>query len=221
MTTSIMTEGLKLQFKGKPVLSLNPPSNKIISMKTALALEEFIPKWLETNVIREITDPIPLHFSILFMRPKKNGKNRPIIDLSDLNLLLYIPKFKMETVAVIASTITGDLWACSVDKKDAYFHVPINWDYHKFLAFKVKNRVFVFQFLPFGLSPAPWAFTRVIRPVKQKLHSLLITIFSFIDDFILFAKSQEELKKAAEVAIKLLQDLGFTINWEKSNLVPS
>ena len=216
-----MSEGLKLQFKEKPVLSINPPANKVISGKTAWNLEDFIPNWLDTGVIREITIPIPLHFSILFMRLKKNGKKRPIIDLSELNKMLYFPSFKMETVAVISNTITGELWACSIDIKDAYFHVPINWEFHKFLAFKVKNRVFVFQFLPFGLSPAPWAFTRVIRPVKKRLHSVGQIIFSFIDDFILFAKSPEELSKAAEAALDLLQKLGFSINWEKSNLVPS
>ena len=96
VATSIMTEGLNLYFQKKPKLSLNPPPNIVISEKTALELDDFIPTWLETNVIREITTPIPLHFSIIFMRPKKNGKKRPIIDLSQLNLLLVIPPFKME-----------------------------------------------------------------------------------------------------------------------------
>ena len=216
-----MTEGLKLQFQQKPVLSLTPPRDIVISEKTARALEVFIPKWLEKQIIREIFVPTPLHFSVLFMKPKKNGKLRPIIDLSRLNRMLYIPHFKMETVAVIGKTITEELWGCSIDIEDAYFHVPINWEYHKFMGFKVRNRVFVFQFLPFGLSPAPWAFTRILKPVKQRLQSLLVVIFSYIDDFILFAHSPEELTENATTAIQLLQQLGFRINWEKSQLTPS
>ena len=110
------------------------------------------------------------------MRLKKNGKKRPIIDLSVLNLHLDFPSFKMETVAVIAKAISTGLWACSIDIQDAYFHVPMNWEFHKFLAFKIENRIFVFQFLPFGLSPAPWVFTRIIKPIKSRLHTLMILI---------------------------------------------
>ena len=167
-----MTEGFRPKFKKEPTLSLEPPPRVTISEKTAVQLDEFIPNWLETGVIREITTPTLLNFSVIFFRPKKNGKKRPIIDLSDLNLLLEVPTFKMETVAVIAKSISENLWACSVDIKVAYFHVPIGWEFHKFLAFKVRNRIFVFQFLPFGLSPAPWAFTRVISPIKKRLHAL-------------------------------------------------
>ena len=127
----------------------------------------------------------------------------------------------METVAVIAKTITEGLWACSIDIQDAYFHVPITWEFHKFLAFKVGNKVFVFQFLPFGLSPAPWVFTRIIKPIKANLHSLMILVFSYLDDFILFAKSPSQLTESANTALELLQSLGFAINWEKSSLKPA
>ena len=217
-----MTEGLRLTFTQKPILSYQPPPELKISEKTSVQLEkEFIPTWLKSGVLREIFIPQLLHFSALFMRPKKNGKNRPIIDLSKLNLLLEIPAFTMETVSIIARSIVEGLWACSIDIKDAYFHLPINWDFHKFFAFKLRNRIFVFQFLPFGLSTAPWAFTRVISPIKKKLHMLMIQIFSYLDDFILFAKSPEELTDAANAALDLLQKLGFTINWEKSALEPA
>ena len=59
------------------------------------------------------------------------------------------------------------------------------------LGVKVRNREVVIQLLPFGLSPAPWAFARVIDQIKYRLHSLFITNYSYIDDFILLAKFPE------------------------------
>ena len=221
VATNIMTKGYKPSFKSMPELTLEPPSSVTISKQTITDLKEFIPIWLKREIIREIFVPTPLHFSRLFMRLKKNGKKRPIIDLSILNLHLDFPTFKMETVAVIAKAISTDLWACSIDIQDAYFHVPMNWEFHKFLAFKIENRIFVFQFLPFGLSPAPWVFTRIIKPIKSRLHTLMILIFSYLDDFILFAESAVLLSDSTKTTLKLLQSLGFTINWEKSSLTPA
>ena len=141
LATKIMTQGLKLFFSQKPTLRVSPPDSYRIAETTLVAMEtNFLPKWEEKQIVREILDPCPMHFSILFMRPKKNGKLRPIIDLSELNKLLVLEKFKMETVEVIAKTIQGIMWACSVDIEDAYFHVPIHWDFHKFLGFKIRNR---------------------------------------------------------------------------------
>ena len=216
-----MTVGFRLHFRKEPELLLNPPSDLIMSESVIARLEPFLPGWLERGVIREITKKIPLHFSRLFTREKKNGKLRPVIDLSQLNRLLVVPTFKMETVAVISRAISENLWAISVDIEDAYFHVPVAWEFHKFLAFKIRRRTFVFQFLPFGLSPAPWAFSRVIKPIKSHLRQLLIAVFSFLDDFVVFAETPKLLLQITEVVLEKLRNLGFRINWEKSNLVPS
>ena len=159
----------------------------------------------------------PFWFSRLITRSKKNGKLRPVIDLSELNRLLKIPTFKMETVPVISRAISGNLWATSVEIEDANFHVPMNWDFHKYLAFKLKRKTYVFQFLPFGLSPAPWGFSRIIKPNKRRLHNHLISI---LDDFIILAKSPTSTLEAAGTVLDL-QSLGFKLNWKKSSLTPS
>ena len=61
-------------------------------------IETFIPWWIKRDIIREILVPQPLYFSRMFSVLKKNGKVRPIIDLSALNKMLCIPSFRMETV---------------------------------------------------------------------------------------------------------------------------
>ena len=46
---------------------------------------------------------------------------------------------------------TGD-WVMSIDFKDAYFHISINLQSRKFLAFYVQGKAYQFKALPFGLS---------------------------------------------------------------------
>ena len=43
----------------------------------------------------------PGYYSIIFVRPKKNGKLRPIIDLSILNKHIITPTFRMENAQSI------------------------------------------------------------------------------------------------------------------------
>ena len=152
------------------------PAHAIAAKSQAKLIEPLIPRWLERNIVREILSPQDLFYSRLFTRTKKNGKLRPIIDLKCLNVLLKTPKFKMETVKKIAKGILHKLWGCTLDIWDAHFFIPINWKFHKFLAFKLGARTFIFLFLPFGLSPAPWAFSRVVTPI----HSWTISWFSLV-----------------------------------------
>ena len=173
-----MTQGLKLEFHSEPKCVASCPSHAITAKSQAKFIEPLIPGWLERNIVREILSPQDLFYSRLFTRTKKNGKIRPIIDLKSLNVLIKSPKFKMETVKKIAKGILRSLWGCTLDIWDAYFFIPINWKFHKFLAFKLGGRT-LFQFLPFGLSPAPWAFSRVVTPIKKYLHKMLILLYSY------------------------------------------
>ncbi len=65
-------------------------------------------------------------YSRYFLVPKKDGGLRPILDLSCLNHALMRRPFRMITLKQIPSQIrTGD-WFCSLDLKDAYFHIQIS-----------------------------------------------------------------------------------------------
>ena len=215
-----MTQGFRLSFKTPPPLCLSPPPETCTSKRQEIAVSPFIPDWLNRGIIREITCPQPLFFSRMFSVPKKNGKVRPIIDLSALNKMLRVPSFKMETIKKVVQNVLGSLWGASVDITDAYLHVPIHWDFHKFFAFVLGGKIYVFQVLPFGLSPAPWAFSRVMKPIKSSLRVRGIIVFSFLDDFLTLAESPTRLSLHTDMLIQLLQRLGFKINWEKSSLIP-
>ena len=170
--------------------------------------------------------PCQVFFSRLFSVPKKNGKIRPILDLSLLNKRLVVPKFKMDHISKIVPCIKEDLWGTTMDLEDAYFHLRIKRKFQKYFAFalwdedQVKLRVFIFQVLPFGLSTAPWSFNRVTKPVKRCLRSQGILVLSFLDDFLNLAP-RLQITANTNKTVSLLGKLGFQVNWEKSCLVPS
>lgn len=219
--TNIMTRGLRLFFHTPPPLSLLPPSLALPSPSQLPFIRPFIPVLLSRRIIRRITSPQLLFFSRLFVVKKKEGSNRLIIDLSLLNKLLIVPSFKMETYSKIAKGLVGPLWGCTIDLEDAYFHVPMDWLFHKFLAFVVDGQVFVFQMLPFGLSVAPWTFSRVVKPIKSHLHRMAILISSYLDDFLLLHHTQTGLQESLSVVLALFDSLGIWVNYPKSHLQPS
>ena len=147
VAADIMTQGLHIKFHSIPPLSLLPPPEAITNVKQTKIIETFIPGWIKRDIIREILIPQPLYFSRMFSVLKKNGKVRPIIDLSALNKMLCIPSFRMETVDSICKTIVFAMWGTSLDITDAYLHVPLHWDIHKYFAFSLGQRIFVFQVL--------------------------------------------------------------------------
>ena len=122
----IMTSGLWLNFRCTAGTSRFPPRWAIPSKSKSLQLIKFVPDFLLRQVVREIFPPFPkLYYSILFTVPKKDGSLRPIIDLSKLNKLLIVPKFKMETIESIARSIVGPMWGCTADVTNAFHNVPL------------------------------------------------------------------------------------------------
>ena len=61
-------------------------------------------------------------FPTIFV-PRKNGKLRPVIDLSLLNQYIKKQPLKTETVKSVQHSILVNSWAVSIDLTDAYLHV--------------------------------------------------------------------------------------------------
>ena len=142
----------------------------IVQTQDSAEMKLQIEKLLQLAAIEPVSSPMePGFFSRIFLVPKSSGGYRPVIDLSALNLYLDVPKFKMETIHSIIPALEESQWAITVDLQNAYFHVPIHKDARKFLRFTVRDQVFQFRALPFGLAAAPFVFSWFLRPFVKFL----------------------------------------------------
>ena len=130
-------------------------------------LLEALHQLLDKNAVELVQNPQSLGFyNRLFLVPKPNNWWRPILDLSILNNYLKTQSFKMETPETIRTSLQAGEWVTSIDFKDAYFHIPINSQFRKYMRFQVQDKIYQFKALPSGLSTAPMEFTVVAKEVK-------------------------------------------------------
>ena len=127
----------------------------------------------------------------------------------------------METTQSVLQSIWKFDWMFSIDLEDAYRQVPMHPDSHKFLCFVADGQIYQFHALCFGLSTAPQVFMRVMAPVSAMLHRLGIHMLRYLDDWLVLASSREEVLRARDQVLALCDQLGITINLEKSCLIPS
>ncbi|CAL4088269.1 unnamed protein product, partial [Meganyctiphanes norvegica] len=151
----------------------------------------------------------------------KGGSLRLIIDLSRLNKFLVVHTFRMESVWTIAPGLIGALWGYTVDLEDAYFNVPIAEVFQAYFAFVVDGVTYIFLRLPFGLSVAPWAFHRVMRPIKGFCHRQGLRLHSYLDDFFLIQRTRQLLLEDSNYLLEVFRCLGVAVNHRKSHLSPS
>ena len=185
-------------------------------------LLDCVQEMLQKNAIVPVRMSATLGFySRLFLVPKPGEKWRPVIDLSVLNLHLSVPTFKMETAEIIRNSICKGEWVVSVDLTDAYFHIPIHQKSQKLLRFHVGGRSFQFRALPFGIATAPLEFTQIAREVKLMLQNRGIRIHQYLDDWLLRAPTQQICMEQSKQLVAFVQELGWVINFKKSELIPT
>jgi len=181
-----------------------------------MAIEDLLAK----GAIREVKPQDDQFTSTLFLVQKENGHYRPVINLRALNRFLGKESFKMEGLQVVKSLIMqGDLMM-KLDLKYAYYALPIHLSHRKYLRFIYQDRTYKFQCLPFGLSSAPWAFTKTLKPVLAVLWSLGIWVVIYIDDMLLLYQQSKVLQTIFAQVVDLLEKLGFLVKREKCSLIP-
>ena len=165
---SVLKDGYSLPFRERPHLSRFPlVVSKYANPTKSKALVAALSDLRQKQAVEKVVVQSSLAFyNRLFLVPKPNGKWRPILDLSKLNLFLATGTFKMETPETIRLSLQKGEWVTSLDFSDAYFHIPIAQRSRKFLRFHLNKVSFQFTSLPFGLATAPLEFTKVVKEVK-------------------------------------------------------
>ena len=127
----------------------------------------------------------------------------------------------MEGIHTVKDLLRHGDWLVKVDLKDAYFAIPIDPTHRMYLRCQVLGKIYQFMCLPFGLSSAPWVFTKTLKPVLVLLRETGMRLVAYIDDILILVESKETALNHAEGMVYLLECLGFVINQDKLVFIPS
>ena len=221
----VLREGYRIPFLDHKWPPLTPIPREYPSYLGSQEKFGVLQQEVRDMLVKEAIEPIypgdPAFYNRLFLVPKPGGKWRPVLDVSRLNKFVVKTRFSMETPQTVQDSLRRGDWMISLDMKDAYFHIPIHPQSRKFLRFVFNGQVFQFRALCFGLSTAPQVFTRVLAPVSKMIHLAGFRIILYLDDWLVLARSKEEVLRAKMFILNLVMELGIIINHEKSLLVPS
>ena len=158
--------------------------------------------------------------SNVFIRNKKNGSHRLILNLINLNTFIEYHHFKMDTIETVINLMLPNCFMGSIDLANAYFSIPVAIEHRRFLKFEWKHQMYQFRVLPNGLSSAPGLFTEIWKSVYAHLRLLGHLACGYIDYSIFMAQTFDSCQDSIRYADSLFRSFCFYINYDKSELKP-
>ena len=199
------------------------PNQLKFSADENVKIEKELERFLKYKVIETVQDIQAKgeFISNIFTRPKKDNKIRNILNLKQFNDYIEPVHFKMETLQFAINSMRKICYFGSVDLSESYYSLPITEKHRKFFRLWYNGQKYQFTCLVMGLATASRVFTKVLKPVFASLREKGYISTSYIDDSCLQGQTYAECEENVWETFRLMDNLGLTINPEKSVLIPS
>lgn len=214
-----------------PLLQIPPPftaKNNSSALEQAAFVESAINDLFINGCVTEVFEA-PVIINLLSVSVQKSGKKRLILDLRHVNQFLYKCRFRCEDLSIAKEVLNPGDFMFTFDLKSGYHYVEIFPEHRKYLSFawifsSGRTSFFQFSVLPFGLSSAPYLFTKLLKPLVKKWRSEAKSIVVYLDDGLGAAADKNKAKIASlQVHADLLKS-GFLPNetkrvWEPTQVI--
>ena len=214
-----VVKGFRIPFHTIPTQQRVPFPYKLSSIETKAANVE-IQKLCAKGVLEVAYLDKDQVLSNIFLRPKKDGSYRMILDLTWVNKHVVYEHFKMCSLETAKDMLRENCWMASVDLRDAYYSVRVHEQDRKFLRFMWNGIIYQFTCMPNGLACAPRFFTKLLNPIFAYLRNLGHETFQYIDDSFVVADTKLQCSCSITALCDVLEKLGFIIHEDKSILEP-
>ena len=179
---SIIENGYRLPFISFP-LAVKLGNNKSARLHADF-VDQAVLELVNSGRVRMVNEQ-PFVVNPLSVSIQPCGKKRLILDLRHVNKSLIKQSVKYEDWKIAMSYFAKDAYMFSFDLKSGYHHIDIAQEHQTFLRFSwrapdsINVVLYVFTVLPFGLSSAPYVFTKVLKPLEKywRIQGLCIAIF--------------------------------------------
>lgn len=211
-------KGFEIKFTEEPYqyIAKNPDLNSIDEE----IVDKLVHYLLSIGAIRKVENSEIKFVSPIFPVPKHNGKHRLVLNLKQLNKFIKSDHFKMEDWRTVRCMMSTKMFMVKLDLKDAYHLVPMGINSKQYLTFFWKNLAYQYQCLPFGLSVAPFIFTKIMKEIIKVLRARGHLSVIYLDDLLLMGETKEECEENLHDTMTMLNKLGFLIS-EKSVVIPT
>ena len=202
-------EGYKIPFYTTPL------SASFTNNRSALQHAEFvcqaILELLSSSRIAQVPKSHLKVINPLSVSVQSCGKKRLILDLRYVNKHLFKQKFKLEDWRVGLDYFCKGCYFSKFDLKSGYHHLDIFPEHQPYLGFSWGMPTL----LPFGLSSAPYIFTKLFRPLVKHWRSQGIHSVVYLDDGLDVERSEALCYASSSVIRSDLASAGFLVNMER------
>ena len=188
-----------------PVFSKNRP----LSPEKAKFVKDELERLLNEGVIRRSNSPWA---SAIHLVPKKENQSfRLCVDYRRLNAISNTDKYPIPFIASFTNQLIGCKQFSKIDLTQAYHFIPVRTSDIPKTAMITPFGLYEYLYMPFGLKNAASTFQRFMDNILIGMKG----VFVYLDDILIYSKTEEEHMKILEEVFKRLVENGLRINVEK------
>ena len=179
-----------------------------------LCNQEEIMRQVEELKQRGVIEPSdsPWAANVVLVR-KKDGTKRFGVDYRGLNAVTIKYAYPVPRIDEALDALSGAQWFSTLDLAYGYWQVALDEEASQKLTFIVRNGLYRWKCMPFGLCNAPATFERLMEKVMRGLQWDIMLIY--LDDVIVFGRTVTEEIERLRVVFSRLRQAGLKLKPSK------
>ena len=190
-----------------------PPYGPLYAMneRELAALKEYLTEAEAAGKIRRSNSPAGA--PVIFV-PKPNGKLRLCVDYRGLNAVTVKNRYPLPLMSELMEKLAGAKIFTKIDLKNGYNLIRMKPGEEWKTAFRTRYGLYEYLVMPFGLCNAPASFQAMMNEIFSDL--LDVGVIVYIDDILIYSKTEEEHKKLVRTVVERLKAHGLCGSIDKS-----
>jgi hypothetical protein len=148
----------------------------------------------------------------LFVK-KKDQSLMLCVDYQPLNAVTIKNKYPLPRIDILFDQLTGARVFSKVDLRLSYHQIKIHPEDVPKTVFSIRYGLYVFLVMSFELTNAPAHFMYLMNSVFMSELDKFVVVF--IDDILIYSKSEEEHAQHLRVILQRLRDYHFYVKFSK------
>ncbi|XP_062702035.1 uncharacterized protein K02A2.6-like isoform X1 [Aedes albopictus] len=173
-------------------------------------IEDKLSTLLKSDIIEPVSEASEW-VSPLVTIVKDNGDLRLCVDMRRANQAIRREHHMMPTIEDFLPRLKTAKFFSRLDIKESYYQVELEEDSRYITTFICHKGLFRFKRLMFGISCAPEMFQKVLEQILAECENTI----NYIDDIIIFGKTDEEHDQALQRVLTTLKERGILLNHAK------